>query len=60
MTESELRLRRQRAAQNAVATSALEGVVPSKVIKASFRSYVEGNMSLEQMLKAAQTRYARG
>lgn len=60
MTESDLKLRRERAARNAVATSALEGILPSQAIKTSLRQYVDGSLSLEQMLKAAQTRYARG
>jgi len=60
MTELELRQRRARAAHNAMASSALEGLVAPKVLQANLHRYVEGKTSLEQILKAAQARYARG
>lgn len=55
--ELELRKRRERVAHNAMASSALEGLVASKVLQANLHRYVEGTISLEQMLKAAQTRH---
>lgn len=57
MPDLELRKRRERAAHNAMASSALEGLVASKVLQANLHHYVEGTISLEQMLKAAQARH---
>ncbi|WP_169446951.1 antitoxin VbhA family protein [Perlucidibaca piscinae] len=60
MTELQLRQRRERATRNAVASAALEGLVVPKALQTSFRQYVEGTTSLEEILQAAQARYVRG
>lgn len=60
MTEFELRQRRERAARSALASSTLEGLLPSKGLQTSLHNYIEGTTSLEQMLKDAQARHARG
>mgnify|MGYP006392482765 CR=1 FL=1 len=57
MTELEPRRRRERAARNAMASSALEGLVASKVLQENLHRYVEGTISLEQILKATQARH---
>ena len=57
MTELELRQRRERAARNAMASSALEGLVAPKVLQENLHRYVERTTSLEQILKAKQARH---
>jgi len=59
MTEQEVKQQRARAVQNALASSALEGLLPSKTLQAGLKHYKEGGSSLEQLLQDAQARHAR-
>jgi hypothetical protein len=50
---------RSMAAQNAVASSLLEGVKPSATAMANLNRYVEGKVTLEALIADAKRRYAR-
>ena len=58
MTELEPKRQRERVVRQAMASSALEGLIAAKALQENLISYVEGTTTLEQILTAAQARHA--